>query len=269
MKKWLQLSGLMMVLFACKKEFPELTTEVYGHAGESLFTSRSKYPPNTLESIDYAINELGADGVEVDVQMTADNVLVLFHDLELDEQTKTAGCINDKLYNEVKEIKVYNSDIKIPLLKEALDLALNVNRKIMLDVKHYNSCEEKKMDYTDFNAALQLLFSDIPDAKKELITVNCRDIQLLTAVTDTIVKKSFESDDYDTAIPLILSHKLEMLCTKLNSITTEARDQLKSNGIDLALYNLRTRSEVNRALEFAPEFVISDNIKYTLKALNG
>ena len=64
---------------ACKKEFPESNSKILGHAGESLLKSKSKNPPNTVESVRRAI-ELGADGVEIDVQMTSDGLLVAYHD---------------------------------------------------------------------------------------------------------------------------------------------------------------------------------------------
>ena len=42
----------------------------------------SQFPINTFESINSAL-ALGADGSEVDIQMTKDSVLVLFHNRKL------------------------------------------------------------------------------------------------------------------------------------------------------------------------------------------
>lgn len=45
----------------------------------------------------------GASGVEVDVQMTKDSVLVLFHDMTLNASTELEGCIREKTWQELHE----------------------------------------------------------------------------------------------------------------------------------------------------------------------
>jgi len=70
------------------------------HRGQSLF-----FPENTIESIQAAIN-CGAKAVEFDVQMTADGVPVISHDLSL---LKTAGIdtkISEINYADVQKISV-------------------------------------------------------------------------------------------------------------------------------------------------------------------
>lgn len=69
---------------------------------------RHTIPENTIESIQAAIN-CGAAAVEFDVQMTADGVPVLSHDLSL---LKTAGLdinLSEITYAAVKEISVNES----------------------------------------------------------------------------------------------------------------------------------------------------------------
>ncbi|MDA8014874.1 MAG: glycerophosphodiester phosphodiesterase, partial [Gammaproteobacteria bacterium] len=49
--------------------------QIHGHRG-----ARGRRPENTLAALAYAL-ENGADGVEVDVCVTADDRVVLHHDL--------------------------------------------------------------------------------------------------------------------------------------------------------------------------------------------
>ena len=259
----------IMLLAACKKDYPTLETEVYGHAGETLFNWQSKYPPNTLKSIEYAITELNVDGIEVDVQMTADNELVLYHDLELDDNSESSGCINDKQYAEVKTIKVYKSDETIPLLEDALSLVLSYDKKIMLDVKHHNSCKNQTIDIAAFHESLNQLISPLSDHQKKLITVNSRSFELVQQTSDSLLLKAFESDDYEKVFSLLETYDFDQLTTKLDSLTIEMRDKIRNKQLDLIIYNVKSRSEVRKALDYAPEFVISDNVEYTLKLLDG
>lgn len=57
---------------------PPRVIEVHGHRG-----ARAERPENTMAAFAYAI-EAGADVLEMDVVVTADDVLVVHHDLEID-----------------------------------------------------------------------------------------------------------------------------------------------------------------------------------------
>ena len=267
MRQLFVLITLTVILAACVKEHPNLDTVVYGHAGESIYKSRNKYPPNSMASINYALTELNADGVEVDVQMTKDHYLVLFHDLELDENSNSTGCINDKSWNEVSQIKVYNTDFKVRLLSEAIYSVTAKNKHIFLDVKQYSPCEDKLIDFSAFDSSLNAILGGYTNTQKELITVNCRNRELLFALTDSVIKKSFEYDDYPQALEVIQQNDLDMLTTKLEAITESDRQTFQSAGIPLGIFGIKTRNDVQKALGYAPDFVISDKIDYTLKAL--
>lgn len=74
---------------------------------------------NTLASIRRAI-ELGVDGVEIDVRMTADNQLVLCHDPDLSRVSQSRLKVAGATLNELRSIKLHNGAV-IPTLSEALE----------------------------------------------------------------------------------------------------------------------------------------------------
>lgn len=67
-----------------------------------------KYPGNSFESIE-AVLKIGADGSEIDVQITKDSVLVVFHDKELSKKTNCQGMIRDYNWAEIDSCKYYSS----------------------------------------------------------------------------------------------------------------------------------------------------------------
>src|SRR5512136_457455 len=71
---------------------------VIAHRGASAAT-----PQNTLTAFRRAL-ELGADGVELDVHLSADGVPVVMHNFEVDELTDGTGRITDKTLAELKEL---------------------------------------------------------------------------------------------------------------------------------------------------------------------
>ncbi|KAJ8453474.1 hypothetical protein ONZ51_g13578 [Trametes cubensis] len=69
---------------------PNKLPECWGHRGAS-----AAFPENTLASFERAIRD-GAEGIESDVHVSLDNVVVMFHDPTLDRTTNGTGNIRDQ-----------------------------------------------------------------------------------------------------------------------------------------------------------------------------
>lgn len=105
-------------LFGCTPPDPG-TTRIIGHAG--MGTGHAMLP-NSGESILAAL-ELGITGVELDVQLTADSVLVAFHDTQLEGSTTCTGLVNAMTWAELKACSTTrpsNSDVRIARLDSLL-----------------------------------------------------------------------------------------------------------------------------------------------------
>ena len=69
---------------------------VLGHAGSGFFTPISPFnfrPPSSWRGVSHAL-ALGADGVEIDLQLSQDSVLMLYHDRELENSSTGRGCVS-------------------------------------------------------------------------------------------------------------------------------------------------------------------------------
>ncbi|MBU3194383.1 glycerophosphodiester phosphodiesterase [Clostridium algidicarnis] len=110
-----------------------------------------KYPENTMLAFEKAV-EADCDGIETDVQLTKDNVLVLCHDETLDRTTSNKGFISQYTYKELKAldfgIKFGDKfkNIKIPTLEELLDYCKEKDIYLNLELKNsiilYEGLEE-------------------------------------------------------------------------------------------------------------------------------
>lgn len=69
---------------------PSILPECWGHRGAS-----ATYPENTLASFEAAIQD-GAEGIESDVHVSVDDVVVMFHDPALDRTTDSKGLIRER-----------------------------------------------------------------------------------------------------------------------------------------------------------------------------
>ncbi|MBI2082800.1 MAG: hypothetical protein HYT76_04445 [Deltaproteobacteria bacterium] len=85
---------------------------------------------NTLEAVDEAIR-LHADGVEVDLRLTADEELVVYHDADLLRLAEMPQQIEKMPLSEIRGVRL-KGRYKIPTLSELLDL---VGDKILLNLE--------------------------------------------------------------------------------------------------------------------------------------
>ncbi|WP_073340419.1 glycerophosphodiester phosphodiesterase [Clostridium grantii] len=122
----------------------------YAHRGAS-----GNYPENTMLAFEKAI-EMGATGIETDVQMTKDGELVILHDEQLNRTTNGNGLLKDYSLKEIKKLDAGSwfsqdySSCTIPTLKEFLELTSKTKLKINLELKsniiQYPNIEEKVID---------------------------------------------------------------------------------------------------------------------------
>lgn len=122
----------------------------YAHRGASGY-----YPENTMLSFEKAI-ELGCSGIETDVQMTKDGVLVLIHDEMVNRTTDGAGFVKDYTYSDLSKLDAgswYSKDfkgLKIPTIDELIYLVKDSDIIIDFELKNgiiqYKDIEEKLID---------------------------------------------------------------------------------------------------------------------------
>ncbi len=143
---WLVASGANAVVSDNWKQIAEVQTEIFtaensltrtpvwtGHRGYP-----TKYPENSMSSYIGAYNT-GADCVETDIHLTADNVLVICHDDTIDRTTNGSGTIANMT---LEQIRSYNlllngrvTDEVIPTFEEMLQYFQGKDIKILCELK--------------------------------------------------------------------------------------------------------------------------------------
>jgi glycerophosphoryl diester phosphodiesterase len=149
----------------------------YAHRGASGYC-----PENTMIAFEKAIN-LGCTGIETDVQMTSDGVLVLIHDEMVNRTTEGAGFVKDYTYNEIRKLNAGSwfsseySGIKIPSVEELILFSLNksivLNFEIKSEIINYKGIEEKLIELIyKYNIQDRVIISSF----NHYSTVKCKEI---------------------------------------------------------------------------------------------
>lgn len=116
---------------------------IFGHRGVP-----EEHQENTLAGFQRAV-ELGLDGVELDVFLTRDRQLVVFHDLHTERLTGTPGTITDLTWPEIQRLAIkpilnvgdkvidYGREEKIVLLEHVLE-ELRGQLLVDIEIKAYS-----------------------------------------------------------------------------------------------------------------------------------
>ena len=101
-----------------KERMKPLEQQYIAHRG--LFDNSTNRPENSINAFAKAVEE--GYGIELDVQLTADKELVVFHDESLLRMCGINKKLRECSYSELKKYKLGNSDESIPLFKDVLDV---------------------------------------------------------------------------------------------------------------------------------------------------
>lgn len=119
--------------------FPNLTSPViFAHRGACAHA-----PENTLAAFKLAVDQ-GAEALELDVQLTEDGEVVVFHDVRLDRTTNGTGRVADHTLAEIKQLNAGLSfspayqEERVPTLGEVFD-QLPENIFINIELKNLHS----------------------------------------------------------------------------------------------------------------------------------
>ncbi len=103
--------------------------------------ARMEAPENTILAFERAA-EIGADGIELDVQLTADGIPVVFHDFDLSKTSNGQGMLREQPLAALRELdagshfSVQYAGTSIPTLDEVFECA-GQRLLINVELKHF------------------------------------------------------------------------------------------------------------------------------------
>lgn len=111
---------------------PDMSTIMgvhYAHRG--LHKDKNIAPENSMAAFQLAVEN--NFGIEFDVQLSKDNIPVVFHDFTLNRLCGVDKKVRDLTFDELRMLTLYDSDQFIPHLSEVLDL---INGQVPLIIEY-------------------------------------------------------------------------------------------------------------------------------------
>ena len=211
-------------------------TKNFAHRGFS-----GKYPENTLLAFSKAIEE-GVDGIENDVHLTKDGVLVVMHDELVDRTTNGKGYIKDKTYEELAQLdasyifKEYGPQ-KVPTLREYLELVKDTD----IEQKVYDMLRE-------FDMVDRIIISSF----------NHYSVLRMKAIDPAIKCGMLEESWLINAGAYVASTGVECFHPFFKNMTPENVAEVKSHGLEINTWTVNEEEDIREMFRVGVDSVIGN-----------
>jgi glycerophosphoryl diester phosphodiesterase len=268
----------LIILFSCSKAEREIYNLhggrifVIGHGGTGFENAYNYLPENSLSSIDRCIIYYNSDGVEVDIQLSLDNELVLYHDEKLETQTNCHGCIRNKNLNELLDCR-YTKNFTTSVLTEERLVSL---RKIM---QRYSHREPKPLIFLDlrlsprcygnedFHSLTEIYSQSILNLineynYREEIFIESSSVEFLVAMQlkDPGLKYLIDSPDFNSALNSVIANNFYGIVIENSKITKEQVKIAHDNNVNIVIFGVRSRGSNLDAVNKHPDYIQTDEI---------
>lgn len=264
---------LAISLSSCQKETFTIVNlnnnriTTLGHSGMGV---GRVYPTDTYESV---LNCLatGADGTEINVQLTKDNVLVAFHDEELGGATNLEGLINSHTWAELEDV-YYDA---FPYMQFRILQFDNFFSKLnhpenyffTFDCKLFNS-GDRPLFLQNFSDALIALIEKYQLQNNMTIESNVINFLLLIQQQQPAYKLFYYPESFDEGLEVAQQHNFSGITIDWKDITRKEVETAHNLGIYIAIWNIHTKQDNIDAVRKNPDFIQSDKIEHLVDLLD-
>ncbi|MDR1531187.1 MAG: glycerophosphodiester phosphodiesterase [Clostridiales bacterium] len=224
--------------------------KIWGHRGAS-----GSAPENTLAAFRLAY-EQGADGVELDVQLTKDGRVVVIHDEEVSRTSNGQGMVRDFTLAQLKQLN-FNKDqsppAEIPELAEVFSLLKHTGLVINVELKtglfRYEGIEEKVLaEARAWGVEDRVVYSSFNHYSAQKI--KALDARARTALL-------CGGGTYVTARSC-LAIGAEALHVDLTGLRQEVTEDCRANGVKLRVWTANTAADFEAAARAEADTIITN-----------
>ncbi|BDG80611.1 hypothetical protein BSF_23400 [Bacillus subtilis] len=230
-------------------------TKIFAHRGAS-----GHYPENTMIAFEKGIED-GADGIELDVQLTKDGRIAVIHDERLDRTTSLKGFVKDTVYDVLKTANADAGhhqtvgDVRVPLLEDVLSWAEKKDFLINIELKNsvirYEGMEEKVLEAVKrFKIEERTILSAFNHESLALCGRLAPHIERAVLTSDVL----YQADQYVKSIPAAGYHP------KLHSpaVTDEVLHQMRNSSIKVRPFTVNRPDDMEHLMKMGADGIFTD-----------
>ena len=289
MRKYSSLTWTFLALFTvlnlagCTATKPAINQKlvVLGHAGSGFFTPISPFnfrPPSSWRGVRHALG-IGADGVEIDLQLSQDSVVMLYHDQKLENSSTGHGCVSQYPAAELTQLRYRGGWPYDWFQKErpvTFDTVLaRLNRRASFPLIHLDLHEDdlclpaghlhERTPLLIRQIARSLARYHVPPEKVLLITQESNTIRLARAAMPGVrIGLEIASDEFSFGLQVAKTEKVRIVVLDADRVTPEQSAQAHAAGLTVVVFGGRSPKDLRRVLATKPDEIEVDNVKRLL-----
>lgn len=195
-----------------------------GHRGHNLTA-----PENTIPAFRIA-RDLGASSLEIDTVLTADNGIVVLHDLLLDRTTSGTGPVNAATVADIAQLDAgawYGpafTGTRVPTLRETIDLAHELDLVLEVEIK-------EKLNLEAYYDALAALLKPADLSRVMMISFDHASLKAVKARIPGLRTGGIVHERYADPVAVARISELDELCIDLDVFHPDDAQKLHAAGI--------------------------------------
>ena len=237
-----------------KKNYSFLTDRPFAHRGYhswSLNDSR-KAPENSLEAFKRAMEKNYS--IEMDIHLTKDLEIIVFHDFYLGRLTTKTGFVFNKNLQYITHARLSNNET-VPTIEDTLNL-INGRVPVLLEIKYSKHIKKNIVSFTrilaeklgNYKGPLALM-SFSPDLMKYISKSNLLKNLPLGLTTSFPKKETLANKIKNNKLEnVIISNRLQFISQNWKGIKNSRIKRLKKLDIAILAWTITSR-EIEKGLE--------------------
>lgn len=215
-------------------------------AHRGLHDSANGVPENSMAAFQRAVQR--GHGIELDVRLTADNKLVVFHDNTLERMTGVPGEVDRWILADLKKLRLQGTEEAIPTMEEVLEL-VNGQVPLLIEIKNDKSenvgrLEPLLMALLGSYQGSFILESFNPEV---LVWLRRNAPQYIRGQLGSISPKEKKLTNYSKYLLFNPLTQPDFIAFNIHSIDYKLRLNCKKHGVPLIGWTIRTQDDLKRA----------------------
>lgn len=245
-------------LMGCAKQTDSPKITVIGHAAFGLDVPFNPYPANSQSALDL-LRMVGGEAVELDVQLSADNVLFCYHDSQLDTRTNLAGCIAEKTVQELHNVS-YSGYVN-QFVSKLNEMNFSGLTTMFLDIRHFNPCSQSYIAKERWLEPLQSFSLAQPQMNLFCVT---NWSELAWYLHENGFQVALEVYGMAQILTAANQTPFPVILCKNKDVTAEVIQTVHELGKKVVIFDVRSAAGNKEAMSKHPDMILTDAVEHAL-----
>lgn len=262
-KKIASIAFLFLTLLSCSESYEDSETKIIGHAGMGI---SDVYPWNSYESVSKAMH-LPSDGVEIDLQLSSDEVWFAYHSSDLSSETDIQGAVHD-MHSGIVEKAVYDLPLYSNYYVAKVDDILEdhsgfTDKEIIFDVKMFAGLSTD----AELEKLANQLIGLIEDHEiEEQVIVELKSLKLAQIFHQLApdIRIFAASYSIEEGALWLDSVPITGVVGDIRYLNRDRVEAVQEKGLEVLVYNAMSKDDNDKAFELEVDYLLTDQMDYAL-----